>query len=446
MAPVYVQSSAARVAPIEMASYDRPMTPADPDRLLRDAFAAAVDAARPGRCLPPALPAPPAGRTVVVGAGKAAAAMARAVEEHWGGELSGTVVTARGHALACSRIEVIESEHPVPQEAGLRAARRMLDLVRGLGPDDLVLCLLSGGASALLPWPALGLSLSDKQVITRALLRSGATIGEINTVRRHLSRIKGGRLGVACQPARLVTLAISDVPGDAPVDIGSGPTVADPTTCADALAVLERYRVALPAAAREALERGEWESVKPGDARFAAAEYRVVARPQASLEAAARLAESRGVRAVVLSDRLEGEARRVGGDMAALARRVIDDGDPCRPPCLLLSGGETTVAVRGSGCGGRNVEFLLAFGVALGSSAGVYALAADTDGVDGMIPTAGAIWRPDTLSRASALGLDARRALDENDAHTFFAALGDSVVTGPTLTNVNDFRAVLIEK
>jgi hydroxypyruvate reductase len=290
------------------------------------------------------------------------------------------------------------------------------------------------------------LSLSDKQVITRALLRSGATIGEINTVRRHLSRIKGGRLGVACQPARLVTLAISDVPGDAPMDIGSGPTVADPTTCADALGVLERYRVALPAAAREALERGEWESVKPGDARLAAAEYRVVARPQASLEAAARLAESRGVRAVVLSDRLEGEARRVGGDMAALARRVIGDGDPCRPPCLLLSGGETTVAVRGSGCGGRNVEFLLAFGVALGSSAGVYALAADTDGVDGMIPTAGAIWRPDTLSRASALGLDARRALDENDAHTFFAALGDSVVTGPTLTNVNDFRAVLIEK
>jgi hydroxypyruvate reductase len=446
MASVYVLGDAARVAPIEMASYDRPMTPADPDRLLRDAFAAAVDAARPARRVPPALPALPAGRTVVVGAGKAAAAMARAVDEHWGGELSGIVVTARGHVVACSRIEVIESEHPVPEAAGLRAARRMLDLVRGLGPDDLVLCLLSGGASALLPWPAEGLSLSDKQAITRALLRSGATIGEINTVRRHLSRIKGGRLGVACHPARLVTLAISDVPGDAPVDIGSGPTVADPTTCADALGVLERYRVALPAAARAALERGEWESVKPGEARLAAAEYRIVARPQASLEAAARLAESRGVRAVILSDRLEGEARRVGGDLAELARRVIEDGDPCRPPCLLLSGGETTVTVSGRGCGGRNVEFLLAFGVALGSSAGVYALAADTDGVDGMIPTAGAIWRPDTLSRAAASGFDPRQSLDDNDAHTFFAALGDSVVTGPTLTNVNDFRAVLIEK
>ena len=289
MAQVYVRGSAARVAPIEMPSYDPAMTSSDPVRLLRDAFAAAVDAARPSRCVPTALPPPPTGRTVVVGAGKAAAAMARAVEEHWDGELSGTVVTARGHAVACSRIEVIESEHPVPEEAGLRAAGRMLDLVRALGPDDLVLCLLSGGASALLPWPAEGLSLSDKQMITRALLRSGATIGEINTVRRHLSRIKGGRLGVACHPARLVTLAISDVPGDAPVDIGSGPTVADPTTCADALAVLDRYRIAVPAAAREALARGEWESVKPGDSRLAA--RRATASSQGrrlSLEAAAR--------------------------------------------------------------------------------------------------------------------------------------------------------------
>jgi hydroxypyruvate reductase len=427
-----------------MASYDPSMTLLDPVRLLRDAFAAAVDAAHPGRCVPPALPPPPTGRTVVVGAGKAAAAMARAVEENWRGELSGTVVTARGHAVACPRIEVIESEHPVPEEAGLAAARRMLDLVRGMGPEDLVLCLLSGGASALLPWPADGLTLQQKQAITRALLRSGATIGEINTVRRHLSRIKGGRLGVACHPARLVTLAISDVPGDSPVDIGSGPTVADATTCADALAVLEGYHIALPATAREALARGEWESVKPGDARLAAAEYRIVARPQASLEAAARLAGSCGVRSVILSDRLEGEARQIGREMAALARRVIEDGVPCRPPCLLLSGGETTVEVRGQGCGGRNVEFLLGFGVALGACPAVHALAADTDGIDGMAPTAGAIWTPDTLSRAARLGLDPGRHLDDNDAHPFFAALGDAVVTGPTLTNVNDFRAVLI--
>ena len=418
----------------------------DPRQLLRSVFDAAVDAARPARCVPSALPARPAGRIVVVGAGKASAAMAREVELHWGGELSGTVVTARGSSVACERIEVLESAHPVPDEAGVLAAQRVLARVRELSADDFVLCLISGGGSALLPLPAAGLALADKQRITRELLRSGATISEINTVRRHLSRIKGGRLGVACHPARLVTLAISDVSGDDPLDIASGPTVADPTTCADALAVLDRHRVPVPAVAREALVRGEWESVKPGDARLAAAEYRIVARPQVSLEAAARLAESRGVPAVILSDRLEGEARRVGRDMAALARRVIDKGDPCRPPCLLLSGGETTVTVRGNGCGGRNVEFLLAFGIALGAEPRVHALAADTDGVDGMVPTAGAIWRPDTLARAAALGMDPLRFLDDNDAHTFFAALGDSVVTGPTLTNVNDFRAVLIEK
>jgi hydroxypyruvate reductase len=322
----------------------------------------------------------------------------------------------------------------------------VLTRVQGLGTDDLVLCLLSGGGSALLPLPAPGLSLGDKQALTRSMLRCGATIGEINTVRRHLSSIKGGRLGVACHPARSVTLAISDVPGDDPVDIASGPTVADPTTCADALAVLDRYRIAVPAAARAALLGGEWESVKPGDPRLTRAELRIVARPQASLEAAARVALEQGVRPVVLSDRLEGEARQVGSEMAALAHRVIAQGEPCRPPCLLLSGGETTVTVSGRGCGGRNVEFLLAFGIALGAGPRVHALAADTDGVDGMIPTAGAIWRPDTLSRAAALGMDPRRCLDDNDAHTFFAALGDPVVTGPTLTNVNDFRAVLIEK
>jgi glycerate 2-kinase len=263
-------------------------------------------------------------------------------------------------------------------------------------------------------------------------------------VRRHLSRIKGGRLGIACHPARLVTLAISDVPGDVPADIGSGPTVADPTTCADALAVLDRHGIAVPALVRSSLAGGAWESVKPGDPRLAVAEFRMVATPQASLEAAARLAAASGVRPVVLSDRLEGEARTVAVDMAALVRGVLERGEPCAPPCLLLSGGETTVTVRGEGVGGRNVEFLLAFGIALGACDGVHALAGDTDGIDGMAPVAGALWQPGTLSRAAALGLDPQSLLDTNDAHSFFAALGDQVVTGPTLTNVNDFRAVLV--
>ena len=416
----------------------------DAQQLLRRSFAAAIDAASPGRCIPPALPPGPAGRTVVIGAGKAAAAMARAVESRLSGDVTGIVVTARGHAVPCERIEVIESAHPVPDDAGVRAAQRVLEWVQGLGADDLVLCLISGGGSALLPLPATGLALEDKQRITRDLLRSGATITEINTVRRHLSRIKGGRLGVACHPARLVTLAISDVPGDDPVDIASGPTVADPTTCADALAVLARYGIAVPAPVREALERGAWESIKPGDPRLARAEFRIVATPQASLEAAARVAEGQGITSAILSDRLEGEARDVGREMAELARRVLETGRPCRPPCLLLSGGETTVTVRGSGHGGRNVEFLLAFGIALGERDGVWALAGDTDGVDGLEPVAGAVWRPDTLSRAARLGLNPAQLLDDNDAHSFFAALGDQVVTGPTRTNVNDFRAVLV--
>jgi hydroxypyruvate reductase len=420
------------------------MATLDPEQLLRRAFSGAVEAAQPSCCIPPALPQPPAGRTVVIGAGKAAAAMAGAVESCWGGDLSGTVVTAHGHAVPCERIEVVESSHPVPAEAGQRASLRLLERVQGLGPEDLVLCLLSGGGSALLPLPAEGLSLADKQALTRALLRSGATIREINTVRRHLSRIKGGRLGVACYPARLVTLAISDVPGDDPVDIASGPTAADPTTCADALSVLIRYGVAMPATVRDALEGGAWESVKPGDPRLARAEYRIVARPQASLEAAARHVTEQGVRSVILSDRLEGEARTVGGEMAELTRRILDGTGPCQPPCLLLSGGETTVTVRGHGRGGRNVEFLLAFGIALGECANVWALAGDTDGVDGLEPVAGAVWRPDTLTRAARRGLNPRRFLDDNDAHSFFAALGDQVVTGPTRTNVNDFRAVLV--
>ncbi len=415
-----------------------------PETLLRAAFEAAIEAARAENCVPGWLPSRPRGRTVVVGAGKAAAAMALAFDRHWQADLTGLVVTATGHAERCPRIEVLEATHPVPTDAGQQAAERILQLVAGLTEQDLVVCLLSGGGSALLPLPAHGLTLAEKQAVTGSLLRSGATISEINCVRRHLSRIKGGRLAAACHPARLVTLAISDVPGDAPLDIASGPTVADPTTCADAVAVLERHGIDLPTRAVAALRGGEWESVKPGDSRLGGSEYHVMATPRQSLEAAARFAAAHGVTSWILSDRLEGEARAVGRDMAAVVADVIHAGRPLRPPCLLLSGGETTVTVRGHGRGGRNVEFLLACGMELGSRENVFALACDTDGIDGMEAVAGAVWKPDTLRRAAALGLDPRRFLDDNDAHSFFAALGDSVVTGPTRTNVNDFRAVLV--
>jgi len=415
-----------------------------PERLLRATFDAAVGAARPETCVPAFLPSAPCGRTVVIGAGKAAAAMALAVDRHWSDELSGAVVTATGHGLRCPRIEVIEATHPVPSEAGESAARGMLRSVTGLGPEDLVICLLSGGGSALMSLPAQGLESSDKQQITRMLLRSGATIAEINCVRRHLSGIKGGRLGVACHPARLVTLAISDVPGDDPMDIASGPTVTDPTTSADSLAVLDRHGIAVPSHVRKALLAGSWESVKPGDPRLERSEYHLVATPQQSLDAAAALARDHGVAPVVLSDRLQGEARAVGREMAGLALAVARGEGPAQPPCLLLSGGETTVAVRGGGRGGRNVEFLLSFGIGLGPARNIHALACDTDGVDGTEPIAGAIWTPHTLARAGRHGLAPQAFLDANDAHSFFEELGDCVVTGPTRTNVNDFRAVLV--
>ncbi len=415
-----------------------------PKSLLRAVFDAAVEAARPESRLKDFLPAAPRGRTVVIGAGKAAAAMALALDNHWKGELSGVVVTATGHSLTCPRIDVLEATHPVPGEAGESAAREILARVSGLGPEDLVICLLSGGGSALMSLPSQGLASSEKQAITRALLRSGAAISEINCVRRHLSRIKGGRLGVACSPARLVTLAISDVPGDNPVDIASGPTVADPTSCADALEALDRHGIVVPSHVREALLTGCWESVKPDDPRLERSEYHLVATPQQSLDAAAAVARDQGVTTLVLSDRVEGEARAVGREMAALALAVARGTGPARPPCLLLSGGETTVTVRGGGRGGRNVEFLLSFGIALGPAGNIHALACDTDGVDGTEPIAGATWTPDTRARADRLGLAPQAFLDANDAHSFFEALGDCVVTGPTRTNVNDFRAVLV--
>jgi len=417
-----------------------------PRRLLEAMFRAAIASAQPEVCVPPHLPPAPRGRLIVIGAGKASAAMAQAVERHWPGALSGLVVTRYGYAVPCGRIEIVEAAHPVPDAAGMRAAERMLETVRSLSADDLVLCLISGGGSALLPLPAPGLTLELKQALGRALLACGATISEFNCVRRHLSAIKGGRLGAACHPARVLTLLISDVPGDRPIDIASGPTVADPTTCGDALAILRRYAIAIPAPVQELLESGRGESVKPGDPRLARAEIRMIATPQMALEAAAALAQQAGFAPHILGDAIEGEAREVGTAFAAIAVHAADRAQPFRAPCVLLSGGETTVTVRGTGRGGRNVEFLLSLAIALGGHARIHALAGDTDGVDGQEEIAGAVIAPDTLERAWNLGLRAREMLANNDAHGFFLALGDSIVTGPTLTNVNDFRAILIER
>jgi glycerate 2-kinase len=408
-------------------------------------FDAAIASAQPAVCVPRHLPPAPRGRLIVIGAGKASAAMAQAVEQNWRGTLSGLVVTRYGYAVPCTQIEIVEAAHPVPDAAGMRAAQRMLELVGHLSADDMVLCLISGGGSALLPLPAAGVTLDLKQNVSRALLASGATISEINCVRRHLSAIKGGRLGAACHPAQVLTLLISDVPGDRPVDIASGPTVADPTTCADALRIVGRYAIDLPQTALELLESGRGESVKPKDPRLARARSLTIATPQMALEAAAAAARDAGFTAHILSDAIEGEARDVGSVFAGIARQVAERNQPFAAPCVLLSGGETTVTVRGGGRGGRNVEFLLSLAVALEGHGRIHALAGDTDGVDGQEEIAGAYLSPDSLERAQALGLKPKNMLDNNDAHGFFSALHDSVITGPTLTNVNDFRAILIE-
>ncbi len=413
--------------------------------LLRSLFDAAVAAAQPALCLPPHLPPRPKGRTIVIGAGKASAAMARALEDHWDGPLEGLVITRYGYEVPCRRIQIVQAAHPVPDAAGLAATRGLLGLVSGLTADDLVIALISGGGSSLLVAPGEGLTLDDKRAVNAALLRSGASISEMNCVRRHLSAIKGGRLAAACHPARVLTLLISDVPGDHPIDIASGPTVADPTTSADALAIVARYRIDLPEAARTLLASGAGESVKPGDPRLARIETRLITAPQIALEAAAQVARAAGFTPHILGDGLEGEARDLGKVMAGIARQVVAHGQPFQPPCVLLSGGESTVTLRGSGRGGRNVEFLLALGVALEGLAGVHALAGDTDGVDGAEEIAGGFLTPDTLARAWAAGINPRASLDTNDGHGFFQALGDSVITGPTLTNVNDFRAIVIE-
>ena len=407
-------------------------------------FDAAIAAALPDKSLPAYLPKPPKGRTIVVGCGKAAASMAKAVEDHWKGELSGLVVTRYGHHSPTRKIEVVEAAHPVPDLAGREAAERILKMVRGLAVDDLVLFLVSGGGSALLALPAPGLTLTDKQAINKALLKSGANITEMNCVRKHLSAVKGGRLAAACAPAKVVTLAISDIPGDDPAVIASGPTVADPTTFADALAILGKYRITEPLTVVNHLRAAREETPKPGDPRLARTELHMIATPQMSLEAAAKVARKAGVTPVILGDAIEGESREVALVHAGIARQVRRHSQPAKAPCVLLSGGETTVTVRGHGRGGRNAEFLLALTVAINAESGISALAGDTDGVDGTEDNAGALLTPDSLARAAALGLDAKAMLADNDGYSFFSGLGDLVITGPTLTNVNDFRAILI--
>ncbi|MES2786696.1 MAG: glycerate kinase [Pseudomonadota bacterium] len=429
----------------------------DPRAFLETLYNAAVQRALPLHSMAASLPPAPRGRTVVIGAGKAGGSMAQAVEALWPPEasLSGLVITRYDHipprppGLA-KRIEIVEAAHPVPDEAGVLASGRILEIVHGLTPDDLVLCLISGGGSSLLTLPAEGLTLQDKQRINRELLESGANITEMNCVRKHLSRIKGGRLSATCAPARVVTLAISDVPGDDPSVIASGPTVADATTCADAVAILARYGIEVPGAIMSLLEQGAMETPKPGDAIFNGHELRMIATPWGSLEAAAQVARDAGLEAHILSDEIEGESRDAGKVHAAMARAVALRGSPFRKPCVILSGGETTVTVRKTaagalrGRGGRAGEFCLGLAQGLQGQAGIWALAADTDGIDGVEDNAGAFVAPDTLTRANKMGMKPAAYLDRNDAYGWFSALGDLVVTGPTYTNVNDFRAVLV--
>ena len=414
----------------------------DPKRLLLDMFDAAVAAADPMRCVADHLPAPPPGRTVVIGAGKASARMAEALEAAWVGPLSGLVITRYGYARPCRKIEIVEAAHPVPDAAGAAATGRLLEVLQGLTGDDLVIALISGGGSALMIRPAGGITLAEKQEVNRALLASGATIGQMNVVRKHLSEVKGGRLAAAAHPARMVTLMISDVPGDDPGTIASGPTVGETTTPADATAILAHFGIEPPASVAAHLARGE-AAPGPGDPRLSRVENRIIAAPQMSLEAAAEIARAAGITPMILGDSLEGEARDVGIVHAGIAHQVLRHGQPLARPCVLMSGGETTVTLRGDGRGGRNVEFLLSLAIAL-DGAPVHAIACDTDGVDGAEEVAGALATPDTLTRAGAAGLDPRAELANNNGHGFFEALRDQVIPGPTLTNVNDFRAILI--
>ncbi len=417
------------------------LSPASGRQCLRGLFNAALQAVDPLHSVPRYLPPRPRGRTVVVGAGKAAARMALALEQSWDGPLSGLVVTRYGHGEPCRHIEVVEAGHPMPDDAGLQAAQRIRAMVEGLGADDLVIALVSGGGSALLTAPAAGITLEDKRAVTSALLRSGAAIGEMNCVRRHLSSIKGGKLGDACGAASVWTLVLSDVPGDDPRTVASGPTLADDSTPADALAVLQRHGITPPASVLRLLQAAP---VARARQALGPRECRVIATAQGALEAAAAAAQAQGLRTLILGNALEGEARHVGMVHAGLARQVALHGQPAAAPLVLLSGGETTVTVSGQGRGGRNAEFLLGAQIGVADLGRVWGLAADTDGIDGSESNAGAVFGPDSWARGQALGLSAREMLGRNDAYSWFAALGDLVETGPTRTNVNDFRALLI--
>ena len=416
-----------------------------PEELLKAMFQAGVEAALPQLCVPAHLPRRPKGRTIIIGAGKASGAMAKALEDSWDGPLEGLVVTRYGYRLPTERLEVVEAAHPVPDAAGREAAKRIYELVQGLTEDDLVLCLISGGGSALLAMPAEGISLEDKQAVNKALLASGATISEMNTVRKHLSAIKGGRLARAAYPAQIVSLMISDVPGDDASIIASGPTVPDPSTNADARGIIEKYGIDLPDAVSRVLETIE-ETPKPGDPCFERVQNVMIATPQASLEAAAAVAGASGVTPVILGDSIEGESRDVGLVHAGIARQCAMRGQPQEPPCVLISGGETTITLKGNGKGGPNTEFLLSLAIALDGFPNIYALAGDTDGVDGSEDNAGALIYPDTLKRAEAAGISAKAMLANNDPYTFFKGVGDLLETGPTMTNVNDLRCIFISK
>ncbi|MDX8444524.1 glycerate kinase type-2 family protein [Mesorhizobium captivum] len=416
----------------------------DPKAFLTAIFNAAVAAADPEKTIRNHLPAKPKGRTIVIGAGKGSAQMAAAFEKVWDGPLDGLVVTRYGYGAKCERIEIIEAAHPVPDAAGLEASRRLLEKVQGLTSDDLVVALISGGGSALLPSPAAGLTLADEIAVNEALLASGAPIAAMNTIRKHVSTIKGGRLAAAAHPARVVSLVVSDIPGDNPALVASGPTVPDTGSRADALASIAAYSMKLPAAVMAHINSPAADAPRPDDPRFAGNEVHLIASAGVSLEAAAAEAKRQGIAAVILSDSIEGEAREVGGVHAAIAREVATHNRPFEKPVLILSGGETTVTLRAKGKGGRNSEFLLAFAIGIGGLEGIYALAADTDGIDGSENNAGAFADGSTVSRMRAAGVDAKAMLAGNNAWTAFNAVGDLFVPGPTGTNVNDLRAILV--
>ncbi|SDM14238.1 glycerate kinase [Ensifer sp. YR511] len=417
----------------------------DPRRFLEALFTSAVAAADPEKVIAANLPARPKGRTVVVGAGKGAAQMAAAFERHWDGPLSGVIVTRYGYAAPCETIEVLEASHPLPDENGLLASKRLLAEVGGLTADDLVVALVCGGGSALLPSPPPGLTLEDEIAVNRALLASGAPISAMNAVRKHVSMIKGGRLAAAAYPAKVVSLIVSDIPGDDPALVASGPTLADASTREDALTLIERYSLNLPAKVMAWINSPESAAPSPDDPRFARNEVRLIASASVSLEAAAAEARAAGIDAIILSDAIEGEARDVGGVHAAIAREVVGRGRPFTKPVVVLSGGETTVTIRGKGKGGRNSEFLLALALGIDGAKGVSALAADTDGIDGSEDNAGAFADDTTIARLAAQRLDAAAFLQKNDSWSAFDALGDLFKPGPTGTNVNDFRAILVQ-